>query len=109
MLSAEIGQAMRVPTLKQDYPDATALVAIGCAGDANPAPRTGLNFARQHGHAIAAEVNRLLGSDLVTLQGELRGQVKQIDLPFDKLPTRQEWEQRVRAGRGNRLPRSDPA
>ena len=84
--------------IEADYPDATALVAIGCAADANPAPRTGLNFARQHGHAIAAEVNRLLGSDLATIQGELRGQVKQINLPFDKLPTRQEWEKRAEGG-----------
>ncbi len=81
--------------IEADYPDATALVAIGCAGDANPAPRTGLNFARQHGHAIAAEVNRLLGSDLAAIQGKLSGQIKCIDLPFDELPTRQEWEERV--------------
>ena len=84
--------------IEADYPDATALVAIGCAGDANPAPRTGLNFARQHGHAIAAEVNRLLGSDLTVLEGKLTGQVKRVDLPFDALPTRQEWEERVEGG-----------
>ena len=84
--------------IEADYPDATALVAIGCAGDANPAPRTGLNFARQHGHAIAAEVNRLLGSELTAIEGKLTGQVKRIDLPFDTLPTRQEWEKRVAAG-----------
>ena len=84
--------------IEADYPNATALVAIGCAGDANPAPRTGLNFARQHGHAIAAEVNRLLGSDLTTIEGKLTGQVKCIDLPFDTLPTRQAWEERVEGG-----------
>lgn len=85
--------------IEADYPDATALVAIGCAGDANPAPRTGLNFARQHGHAIAAEVNRLLDGDLAEIQGGLKGQVKQIELPFDTLPNRSEWEER-RAGGG---------
>lgn len=84
--------------IEADYPDATALVAIGCAGDANPAPRTGLDFARQHGHAIAAEVNRLLGSDLTVLEGKFTGQVKRVDLPFDTLPTRQEWEKRVEGG-----------
>lgn len=84
--------------IEADYPGATALVAIGCAGDANPAPRTGLNFARQHGHAIAAEVNRLLGSDLTAIEGKLTGQVKRIDLPFDTLPTRQAWEERVEGG-----------
>ena len=76
-------------------------------GDANPAPRTGLNFARQHGHAIAAEVNQLLGSDLATQYKEnSAGQVKCIELPFDKLPTRQEWEERVEQRWGNWLPRS---
>jgi hypothetical protein len=84
--------------MEADYPDATAMVAIGCAGDANPAPRTNLSFARQHGHAIAAEVNRLLGGELVTLTGKLTGQVKRIDLPFDTLPTREEWEARVKQG-----------
>ena len=84
--------------IEADYPNATALVAIGCAGDANPAPRTGLNFARQHGHAIAAEVNRLLGSELTPIAGKLTGQVTRIDLPFDTLPTRQEWQKRVEGG-----------
>ena len=84
--------------IEADYPEATALVAIGCAGDANPAPRTGLSFARQHGHAIAAEVNRLLDSNLAEIQGELTGQVKHIELPFDTLPTRSEWEERIAGG-----------
>ncbi len=84
--------------IEADYPNATALVAIGCAGDANPAPRTGLNFARQHGHAIAAEVNRLLGSELTAIAGKLTGQVTRVDLPFDTLPTRQEWQKRVEGG-----------
>jgi hypothetical protein len=84
--------------IEADYPGVIAMVAIGCGGDANPAPRTGLNFARQHGHEIAAEVNRLLGTDLTSIQSKLNGRVKRIDLPFDKLPTREEWEERVKGG-----------
>ena len=74
------------------------MVAVGCAGDANPAPRSGLNYARQHGHAIAAEVNRLLGSNLTPIDGKLNGRMQWIDLPFDTLPTHEEWEDRVRQG-----------
>ncbi len=84
--------------IEADYPGAIAMVAIGCGGDANPAPRTGLNFARQHGHEIAAEVNRLLGTDLTSIQSKLSGRVKRVNLPFDKLPTRVEWEERVKGG-----------
>ncbi|MCZ6675647.1 MAG: neutral/alkaline non-lysosomal ceramidase N-terminal domain-containing protein [Candidatus Poribacteria bacterium] len=84
--------------IEADCPGAIAMVAIGCAGDANPAPRPGLNFARQHGHAIAAEVNRLLGEGLAAIHAKLSGQVKRIDLPFDTLPPRSEWEDRVKQG-----------
>jgi hypothetical protein len=84
--------------IEADYPGAVGMVAVGCAGDANPAPRSGLNYARQHGHAIAAEVNRLLGSNLTPIDGKLNGRMQWIDLPFDTLPTHEEWEDRVRQG-----------
>lgn len=84
--------------IEADYPGAVGMVAIGCAGEANPAPRSGLNYAQQHGHAIAAEVNRLIGSGLTPIHGELNGQIQWIDLPFDTLPPREEWTDRVRQG-----------
>ena len=84
--------------IETDYPGAIGMVTIGCAGDANPEPRTGLRFARGHGHAIAAEVNRLLGGNLTPIRDKLTGRVKRVELPFDRLPTRQEWEDRAKQG-----------
>ncbi len=75
---------------------AVALITIGCGADSNPQPRTGLNFAQQHGKEIVAEVDRLLGGELRPITGELTGRVKHFDIPFDKLPTREQWEERAR-------------
>lgn len=80
--------------LETTHEGAVALVTIGCAGDQNPHPRPGFPLARQHGRAIAEEVERLL-PDAVPLVGAMRARYETIDLPFDRPPSRQEWEQRA--------------
>lgn len=82
--------------LERDHPGATVLVAIGCGADANPNPRTGLNFARQHGGEITTNVNHLLSGTLTPVRGSLTCRSKSMALPFDTLPTRQEWETRAK-------------
>lgn len=82
--------------LERDHPAAIALIALGCAGDANPSPRTGLQFAEQHGEEIAAAVDRILTTTPTTISGRLVCRTKPIELPFDTLPTRAEWETRAR-------------
>ena len=46
--------------IERDYPDAVALISIGCGADANPSPRGKLENAQAHGNEIATEVRRLL-------------------------------------------------
>ena len=82
--------------IERDHPGAVCLVTIGCGADADPQPRTGLDFAQRNGRAIATEVDRLLRGDFKPLRGELACRFERIQLPFDTLPTRQEWQDRVK-------------
>jgi neutral ceramidase len=109
--------------IERDHPGATALIAIGCGAEANPNPRPGLDYARDHGEEIAAEVRRLLGSPMRSLGGPWEGRVQHLRLPFAPLPAREEWERRAaqpgpfgyhaiknlaRLDRGERLPTELP-
>jgi neutral ceramidase len=78
--------------IEREHPGTTALIAVGCAADANPAPRTGLDLAKQHGKEISLGINAILSRQLHPVNGKLVCRTKQINLPFDKLPTRAEWE-----------------
>ncbi|MGI8965071.1 MAG: neutral/alkaline non-lysosomal ceramidase N-terminal domain-containing protein, partial [Limisphaerales bacterium] len=82
--------------LEQNFPGAIAMIAIGCGADANPSPRPGVNFAKQHGQSINSAVAELLKKNLTPLQGKLEGHIKKIFLPFDTLPTRAEWEDKAK-------------
>jgi putative membrane-bound dehydrogenase-like protein len=81
--------------LERDHPGAIAMIAIGCGADANPEPRGNLDFARKHGAEIESAVNHLLAHTLTPVHGKLECHVKSIELPFDTLPTRAEWEQKA--------------
>jgi len=78
--------------LEQDHPGAIVMVAVGCGADANPQPRTGLDFAKQHGRSIQNGVNQVLTRSLTPITGKLECRGKNIELPFDKPRSREEWE-----------------
>jgi hypothetical protein len=82
--------------LERDHPGATVLVAVGCGADANPNPRPGIELAKQHGNEIATNVNQLLARKLTPIRGPLECRAKRIEIPFDTLPTRDEWEARAK-------------
>jgi hypothetical protein len=83
--------------LERDHPGAVVLVALGCGGDANPSPRGNLELAQQHGSAICAAVNALLQQSLSPLSERLVCRVKPITLPFDTLPSREQWMARAQS------------
>ncbi len=83
--------------VEKNWPGVTCLVTIGCGADANPHPRTGLEFAQQHGQEIATEVDRLLAGELKPIQGLLTCRLENIALPFGEIPDRAEWDRRVAA------------
>ena len=78
--------------LERDHPGAIVMVAIGCGADANPMPRTGLDFAKQHGREIEQSVTQMLAHTFSPITGKLECRLKNIELPFDPLPTREQWE-----------------
>jgi hypothetical protein len=103
--------------LERDHPGAVALVSLGCGADADPKPRTGLEFAKQNGSAISTAVNQLLRQPLTPLHGggqssadrrsallcqwpwtplhgKLECRAKPVVLPFDAPLAREEWVKR---------------
>ena len=54
-------------------------------------------MAREHGESVAREVGRLpRDSSLAPLPTTIRAGLKQIELPFGPLPTRDQWEERAK-------------
>lgn len=77
--------------IERRHPGAVALVAIGCGADANPYPRVDeMKVVEGHGLRIADEVDRLLKGPAIALKGPPDCRMERVDLPFDKLPTREE-------------------
>jgi hypothetical protein len=78
--------------LEKKYPGATAMVALGCAGDANPSPRGEFKHVNQHGATITEEINRLITSNkFVTLNSIPTGKMKMVDLTFVHVPDAKEF------------------
>ena len=77
--------------IEDQHDGAAALIAIGCGADANPHPRGGPEVAKRHGLSLATEAKRLLAADLTEVSGGLNCRLKKFDLPFDTLPTKEQW------------------
>jgi len=82
--------------IEKAFPGAIALTAIGCGGDQNPNPRGTYDYAREFGAALATEAARLATSSMKALKGRLDCRTKRIELPFDQIPTREEWEAKAK-------------
>lgn len=78
--------------LQREFPGAIALTALGCGADQNPNPRRTMELVRQYGEDLGAEAKRLAQSDLTPVSGALECRTKAIELAYDKLPTREEWQ-----------------
>lgn len=78
--------------LQREFPGAIALTAIGCGADQNPNPRRTMELVVQYGEALAAEAKRLVNDKLTPVNGPLDCRSKRIELAYDALPTREEWE-----------------
>ncbi len=78
--------------LEEKYPGAIAMVALGCAGDANPSPRGEFKHVNQHGATITEEINKLITSNkFVTLYSIPTGKMKMVDLTFMHVPDAKEF------------------
>jgi putative membrane-bound dehydrogenase-like protein len=87
--------------LEKDHPGAIALTMVGCGADSNPSAMHGADStdkATKHAQSIITEVNRLLHTTLKPLATVPTSRTKRIDLPYDKIPTRAEFEALVKKG-----------
>ncbi|MFO0901685.1 MAG: PVC-type heme-binding CxxCH protein [Pirellulales bacterium] len=84
--------------IEREWPEATALMTIGCGADQNPASGVvgdRVDVAREQGASIAQEVSRLLRSPLSPIAGPITASLERFPLPLAPLPTRDEWLRRA--------------
>jgi hypothetical protein len=73
--------------IEKKHPGATVMVAIGCAGDANPSPRGEFVHVGQHATAITDKIDMMLQSDkFITLNSLPVGKMKMVELKFAHVP-----------------------
>jgi putative membrane-bound dehydrogenase-like protein len=83
--------------IEEANPGAVSLITIGCGADANPNPRASkLELCQQHGRALADEVQRLLKTQLTPLDPRLDCRLTHVELPFDTLPTKEQWQEKAK-------------
>ena len=84
-------------SIQRSYPDAIALVSVGCGADANPVRGGGSpdETAAMHGQEMGEEVARLLQRDLRPVSGALDVLFSTVDLHLAQIPSRAEWERRA--------------
>jgi putative membrane-bound dehydrogenase-like protein len=83
------GEAQRL--LEERHPGVTVMIAIGCGADANPNPRGSMENVLQHAKTLADEVDRVISGELIPLPNRPHTRLEHITLPFDPLPTREDW------------------
>jgi putative membrane-bound dehydrogenase-like protein len=85
--------------IEKAFPNAVAVTSVGCGADSNPSSGvTGdkLDIAAQQGEQIATEITRLLKAPMKPVAGPLAAAMTRLLLPFDKLPTRGDLEERAK-------------
>lgn len=84
--------------LEKAHPEATSLFMIGCGADANPDPRGKVEHAEQHGQALAAAVEKVLGGPMQPVEGKLAVAFDRVDLPLVPAPTAEQLRQQMSKG-----------
>jgi hypothetical protein len=84
--------------LERAHPGALAFFVTGCGGDADPQPRGKLAFAREHGLEMAGAVTRALKGTRTPITGSFRVAFDRVDLPLAPLPSRTDYEKRLKTG-----------
>lgn len=70
--------------LEKSHPGAEAMFTILCGADQNPNPRGAVSVARQHGEALAASVEAVLGNEMRPVRGPIRTAFESAPLDFAK-------------------------
>jgi neutral ceramidase len=78
--------------LEKRHPGAIAMFVAGCGGDQNPLPRHSMALVQKYGEEFADGVDAAIKTRLKRVAPMLHTTYSEIELPFDKLPTRAELE-----------------
>ena len=83
--------------IEKKYPGATVMVAIGCAGDANPSPRGEFVHVNQHAVMITDKIDKLLQADKFTALNNIpMGKMKKVELTFAHVPDAKEFVEQAK-------------
>ena len=85
-------------TLETRFPGAVAMYVQNCGADANPLPRRTPQLAVAHGELIAAAVTEVVQGKMLAVDGPIAAAFREIDLPLEPAPPRDEWEKRAARG-----------
>lgn len=86
--------------LENAFPGCSAMFFAGCGGDQNPLPRRSVARARQYGETLASAVRCALTGGATPLEPVLRTAYREIDLPLNGPPSREELEQVAATAQG---------
>ena len=84
--------------VESQFAGAVALFVQNCGADANPLPRHSEELAVAHGKVIAAAVAEVVQGKPRPVDGAIAAEFREIDLPLEQAPPRQEWEKRAISG-----------
>ena len=85
--------------IQSAFPDAVALVSVGCGADSNPnSGVTGakVDVATAQGRDVAREARRLLTGFLSPIDGPITARTTRLELPLADPPSRQVFEERAK-------------
>lgn len=80
--------------LEKSHPGAQAMYVMGCGADANPNPRSTLEYAISHGTELAQSVEKALTGQMKPLRGSLSTAFALLSLELTS-PTREEFQARL--------------
>ena len=78
--------------LEDRHPGCVAMFFAGCGADQNPLPRRTVALAEKYGRMLAVGVDKVLESGTKPVTGSLGFSFKNVDLEFERLPTKKELE-----------------
>jgi neutral ceramidase len=86
--------------IEESHPGAVALFVQGCGGDQNPTPRRSLEWAKQHGRAVANGVEQALAARPRPVRGPLKLALGEATLELEAPPSVEELKKQ--AGSSNK-------
>jgi len=81
--------------IEKSHPGVISLFVAGCGADVNPAPRSKLELAQEHGETLAKSVDEVLNNSMIPLNGQIKSEIGEVAIPFSSPPTKEEFKSRL--------------